>query len=124
MSLEFYSQDDTLIEAQNNLHYLELDPVSPRLLATFEMNEYRLLTIWVEACRRQGLSVGHYYDDTLLKYADLTLAIALLEQCYRQLANRSLLQVDLETPDNPYRKMYCLLQQAIDEARGVIGLCD
>lgn len=124
MAMAFYSQDDTFIDWEYYLAFIELAPESLCYLDSFDMAEGQLLGRWVESCQGHRLAVGHFFDDTLLRCAEIPIAMRLLEHAYQHLTGRTLLRDDPETPHNPYRKMYTVLHRAHAEGRGLVGLCD
>lgn len=124
MPLRFYSQENALVDPDHYLEYMEIEPESLHYLESFEQSEGRLLHPWVEACKRQHLHVGNYFEDTVLKHEELALALSLLEHCYHEMTKRSVFGEDREVPASPYRKMANVIQIALHIQRGLIGLCD
>jgi hypothetical protein len=121
MAVAFYSQDDTLIDPEHYLAYIELAPESLCYLDSFDLAEGRLLGRWVEACQQHKQTVGHFSDDTLLRCVELPTAIDLLEHWYHHLTGRTLFRDDPEAPHIPIARctLYCIA--LIRKGAGLLG---
>ena len=124
MALEFYSQEDTFCERENYLAYLELESKSSQLLGSFELGEFDKLTPWIELCNQQGIKLGHFFDDTVLRNYQLPQVLENLRQCYGEIAQRRPFVHPSEVHKDAYVKMVSVLETAIEQQRGVIALCD
>jgi len=124
MALEFYSQEDTFCETENYMAYWEMEPQSPQLLGSFEMGEFDKLTPWIELCNRQGIKLGHFFDDTVLKNRQLPQVLENLRKCYGEIAQRRPFVHQSEMQHDPFARMVSILETAIKQERGIIALCD
>lgn len=120
MSLDFYSQEDTFCELENYMVYCETEPSSFQLLDSFGLREYDKLTPWIALCASQGIKVGSFFDDTVLRHHQLPQALANLYQCCAHLSQsgRQVLQQDATS------RMVVVIRTAFEQQRGLIAFCD
>lgn len=123
MALDFYSQEDTFCDSHWQ-DYWAMEPDSLRPLDKFEMEEFDKLMPWVEMCNRQGIRLGNYFEDVVLQNHQLPQALAMLRQCYGEIAQRRPFLHHSESHKDAYVRMVSVLEKAIKEGRGIIAFCD
>jgi hypothetical protein len=124
MALDFHSQEDTFCELDDYIAYCEIEPTSLQYLDSFEPGEYDKLAVWVDLCNSQGMKVGHFYEDTVLRQCQLPQALTNLWQCYGHIAQRPSFYHHGERHRDVYVRMVWILQKAIEQQRGLIAFCD
>lgn len=106
------------------MKFWDKEPESPQYLCSFELGEFDKLTPWIELCHQQGIKVGRFFDDTVLKSSQLPQVLKNLRSCYGEIAQRRPFVHPDDMDKDAYVKMVSALETAIQQKRGIIALCD
>ena len=123
MSLEFFIVDigQEIANAADLFAAMELSNPAP-----FELfnDEFDKLAPWVFACRRAGIEVGLYFDDTFLCSHQIRPVLDILRECYGEIATRRPFYHADDWQKEPFVRMVKILETAIAKRAGVVAFCD
>jgi len=119
MALDIAFFDSSLME-KVEIEHLVRKAISGTQL---DMDEYDKLEPCWEKCRRNGINIGGYFDDTVIAANDVSRVLDYLRQSFGHIAQRKPF-FHKDDPQETSKKMVRFFESAIAEKKDALFICD